>query len=112
LIALHAREIFVNALNDEDEAEKILEWLKKDINKAWEKRAEIEPTYEAAPVPQMLEILKLLPRTNCRKCGERTCTVFALRAAEGIKGPADCPDLKGEAKGKLEAYLGKFQFDV
>lgn len=112
LIALHPREIYVNALNDEDEAEKILEWLKTEINKAWEKRAEIEPTYEARPVPQMMEILKLLPRTNCRKCGERTCTVFALRAAEGVKGPEDCPDLAGEAKAKLEEYLGRFHFDV
>lgn len=112
LIALHAREIFVNALEDETEAEKILQWLKQEINKAWEKRAEIEPTYEAAPVPQMMEILKLLPKTNCRKCGERTCMVFALRAAEGVKGPEDCPELKGEAKDRLQGYLGTFHFDV
>jgi hypothetical protein len=32
LITLHAREIFVNALNDEAEARKIIEWLKKEIN--------------------------------------------------------------------------------
>ena len=36
LITLHAHEIFVNALNDEEEAEKILGWLKKEINEAWE----------------------------------------------------------------------------
>ncbi len=31
LITLHAREIYVNALNDEIEAEKILGWLKGDL---------------------------------------------------------------------------------
>lgn len=36
LITLHAREIFVNALKDESEADKIIEWLKKEINEAWE----------------------------------------------------------------------------
>ena len=50
LITLHAREIYVNALNDEEEAEKILRWLKKEINEAWEKRAEIEPTYRQAAI--------------------------------------------------------------
>ena len=46
-----------------EEANKILEWLKREINEAWEKRAEIEPSYEGIPKPKVLEILKLLPRT-------------------------------------------------
>lgn len=112
LIALHAREIFVNALEEEEQAEKILRWLQKEINEAWERRAEIEPTLERAPEPRMMDILRLLPKTNCRKCGEPTCTVFALRAAEGVKGPEDCPDLESENKERLETYLGKFVFDV
>jgi ArsR family metal-binding transcriptional regulator len=102
----------VNALNDEEEAEKILGWLKKEINDTWERRAGIEPTYDAPAVPQMMQILKLLPRTNCRKCGQPTCTVFAVRAAEGITGPDDCPDLDGDKKARLEQYLGQFQFDM
>lgn len=110
LITLHAREIYVNALKDAEEAEKILGWLKKEINEAWEKRAEIEPTYDPPSVPQMMEILKLLPRTNCHKCGEPTCTVFALKAAEGVKGPEDCPELTGEKRDRLEEYLSRFQF--
>jgi len=112
LIALHAREIFINALKDEAEAERILEWLKKEINEAWENRAEIEPSFEAEPAPQMIQILKLLPRTNCQKCNEPTCMVFALRAVEGIKGAEDCPELDQEGKSKLQEYLGAFHFDV
>jgi ArsR family metal-binding transcriptional regulator len=112
LIALHAREIFVNALEDEEQAEKILHWLKKEINEAWEKREEIEPSFEAPAVPQMMEILRLLPRTNCGECREPTCTVFALRAAEGVKGPEHCPRLDLENKARLEAYLGQFHFDL
>jgi ArsR family metal-binding transcriptional regulator len=112
LITLHAREIYVNALKDEAEAEVILEWLKKQINKTWEKRAEIEPTYEPPELPQMMKILRLLPKTNCRKCGEPTCTVFSLRAAEGVKEAQDCPELKGENRWRLEEYLGQFHFNL
>ena len=112
LITVHGREIAINALNDEAEADKILEWLKREINQAWEKRAEITPSTEGTPKPQVFEILKLLPRTNCRECGQTTCMVFAARAAEGVKGAADCPPLKGEARQRLEEYLSRFKFDV
>jgi ArsR family metal-binding transcriptional regulator len=112
LITLHGREIFVNALRDEAEADAILEWLQKEINAAWEKRSEIQPTFEAPPMPQWLEVLKLLPKTNCRKCGEPTCTVFSLKAVQGVKGPEDCPALEGENKEKLVEYLGSYQLDM
>ncbi|MBI5578387.1 MAG: Fe-S cluster protein [Deltaproteobacteria bacterium] len=112
LITVHAREIAVNALMDEAEADKILEWLKREINQAWDNRAAITPSTEGAPRPQVLEILKLLPHTNCRQCGEPTCMVFAARAAEGIKSATDCPPLTVEAQKRLGDYLSRFNFDV
>ena len=112
LITVHGRKIAINALQDEEEADKILEWLKREINQAWERRAEITPRTEGAPKPQVFEILKLLPRSNCRECGEPTCMVFAARAAEGVKGAADCPPLTAEATQRLAGYLGRFNFDV
>lgn len=112
LITLHGNEIFINALRDENEANAILEWLQQEINRVWERRSEIQPTFEAPPKPQWLEVLKLLPKTNCRKCGEPTCTVFSLKAVEGVKTPEDCPELAGENKDKLFAYLGRYQLDA
>lgn len=112
LITLNSKEIFVNALSDQVEAEKIIGWLQKEINEAWDRRSEIEPTYNDLPIPQWLEILKLLPRDNCRKCGERTCTVFAVKAAQGLKDVEDCPRLWSENRTKLQDYLGKFDLDV
>jgi ArsR family metal-binding transcriptional regulator len=111
LITVHPREIAVNALKDDEEAEKIIEWLKREINEIWEKRNEIEPSCEGAPKPKVFEILKLLPKTNCRECGEPTCMVFATRTAEGIKGPEDCLPLKEENRIKLEKYMSGFHFD-
>ncbi len=111
LIAVHPRKICVNALKDESEGDKIIEWLKEEINETWERRGEIEPRFEGAPKPKVIEILKLLPRTNCRDCGQPTCMVFATQVAEGGKGPEDCPPLREENKAKLDAYLQPFQFE-
>ncbi|MGD9300670.1 MAG: (Fe-S)-binding protein [Desulfobacterales bacterium] len=111
LITVHGNKIALNALRDEAEADKILEWLKREINEAWENREKIVPSYEGAPKPKVIEILKLLPRSNCQECGDPTCMVFAARMAEGVKGPQDCPPLGAANKKRLEAYMCQFTFN-
>ena len=111
LITVHAKKIAVNALKDEDEANKVIEWLKREINSAWENRERIEPLYEAAPQPKVIEILKLLPKTNCKECGQPTCMVFATQVAEGAKGPEDCLPLDELSRKRLSSYLAQFCFD-
>ncbi len=108
LLTVHGKKIAVNALKDEAEARKIVEWIKREINNAWEQHDEITPRYEGMPQPQVIQILKCLPKTNCRECGEPTCMVFATRVVEGGKGSADCPLLTLEAKAALDAYMASF----
>lgn len=110
LISVHGDHIAINANRDAEEAEKILQWLKREINEAWEKRESITPSFEAAPRPQPFTILKFLPKTNCGKCGQPTCMVFASLALEGGKGADDCPELSADNKKGLEEYLAKFKF--
>ena len=112
LIAVHGRKIAINALKDEQEARKIVEWLKREINAAWEQRNEIKPCYERTPRPQLIEILKLLPKTNCRQCGQPTCMVFAVRVAEGAKGPCNCPPIEDDNRMRLETYLNRFNMET
>lgn len=112
LITVHPDKIAVNALEDETQADKILEWLKNGINETCDRRAEITPKYDGQSRPKVIEILKLLPKTNCRECGQATCLVFASLAAEGIFGGEDCPALEEENQKKLQDYLGVFNFDV
>lgn len=111
LITVHPREIAVNALRDEEEADRILEWMKREINNAWENRGKITPRFQGAPRPKILEILKLLPKTNCHECGQPTCMVFAALAAQGVKGAEDCPALAEDMKRPLQTYLSGFGFD-
>lgn len=48
-----------------------------------------------------IEIFKLLPKTNCKKCGFPTCLAFAMALAQGKAEIAKCPDISEEAKNKL-----------
>lgn len=112
LLTVHGKKIAVNALKDETEARKIVEWMKNEINRAWENRNTIKPRFEGMPRPQVIQILKYLPQTNCRECGEPTCLVFATRVAEGVKDSDDCPALTPTAKVSLDAYMKPFAIDM
>ncbi|MBU2541360.1 MAG: acetyl-CoA decarbonylase/synthase complex subunit gamma [Candidatus Omnitrophica bacterium] len=50
-----------------------------------------------------LEIYKLLPKTNCRKCNFPTCLAFALALAKKTTDITKCPFLTDEAKAALES---------
>ena len=111
LITIHPRLIAVNALRDQEEAEKIVAWLQREINETWERRAEIEPSTQSARQPVLLEVLKLLPRTNCRQCHDPTCLVFASKVILGAKNQDDCPAIESQNKIQLAAYLARFRFE-
>lgn len=111
LITIHSRKIAVNALQDEEQAEKIVAWLQREINGVWDRRSDIEPSEQGIQQPNVLEVLKLLPRTNCRECGEATCMVFAVRVVVGAKDHTNCPVLQGEKREALAAYLSRFSFE-
>jgi Domain of unknown function (DUF3786)/Putative Fe-S cluster len=51
-----------------------------------------------------MEIFKLLPGTNCKKCMVPTCLAFAAAAFKGEKGLRDCPYLDADI---IEKYTAK-----
>ena len=108
LITVQGKQIAVNALKDETDADKILDWLKREINAAWDDRENIVPSYEGVPKPKIIEILRRLPQTNCRKCGEATCMVFATRLAEGSLSVEQCPEVSIHQRKDLMNYMAQF----
>ena len=54
-------------------------WLKDLINETYEKRHRIEPTFSRGSELKALDMFKLLPGTNCKKCGEPTGLAFAVK---------------------------------
>jgi DNA phosphorothioation-dependent restriction protein DptG len=79
LFTLHAHHITLAKVEDEKEAEEILGWLKDLINETYEKRDRIEPNFSKGEELKALDIFKLLPGTNCKRCGEPSCLAFAVK---------------------------------
>lgn len=52
-------------------------------------------------MPTAIEFFKLLPKTNCKDCGQPTCLAFAMQLANQKAKIEDCPHVSGEAKTTL-----------
>jgi len=50
-----------------------------------------------------LDIFKLLPKTNCKKCGMPTCLAFAMQLAQKRAELDACPYVSEDARNKLDA---------
>ncbi len=48
-----------------------------------------------------LQIFKLLPKTNCKKCGKPTCLAFAMALAQKKANLDECPDASEETRASL-----------
>lgn len=92
-VAFHAYEIATSNVEDRDGAEKEIKGLIDLVNRTWERRAEINPSYETRQRPNPMAVYKLLPQTNCRLCGEPTCYTFAIKLVASQKQISDCPPL-------------------
>jgi hypothetical protein len=46
-----------------------------------------------AQFKNLMEVLTLLNKSNCRKCNEKTCMVFAAEVFKGNRSLSDCPEL-------------------
>jgi acetyl-CoA decarbonylase/synthase complex subunit gamma len=48
-----------------------------------------------------LQIFKLLPKSNCKKCGKPTCLAFAMALAQKKASLDECPEASDEVRGAL-----------
>jgi len=93
IICLHPRLITCAKADDLEDARSVLGWLTNLINDTWARRAEIAPFYERRERLTALAIYKLLPRTNCGRCGVPTCLAFAVELAAEETSVMHCPPL-------------------
>ena len=92
-IALRPYEIQISDAADRTTAQQKLDQLIKLINRTWERRDAITPSYEVRHRPTPMEVLELLPKINCKECGEAACFTFALRLVASLTTLDDCPSL-------------------
>ncbi|MFH0859639.1 MAG: acetyl-CoA decarbonylase/synthase complex subunit gamma [Candidatus Altiarchaeota archaeon] len=53
------------------------------------------------PRTTAMELYKLLPKTNCKDCGENTCMSFAIKLIDRGRKLGECPYIVKENLGKL-----------
>lgn len=82
LITLHPRHVSLTLIEDEKEACQVLDWLRDLINETYQKRDQIEPNYSEGDQLKPSDIHKLLPGTNCKECGFRSCLAFAFKLVD------------------------------
>ncbi len=89
--AFRPNDIRIARVEDMSQARLVARETVDRINTVWQERNSITPRITERRLPQVIDIFKLLPRTNCRQCGYPTCMAFAA-------------DLRG-GKAKLEQCL-------
>jgi len=50
-----------------------------------------------------LDVYKLLPKTNCKECGQPTCLAFAMKLAQKQADLSACPHISEQSKAALAA---------
>ena len=111
-VAFHAHEIAISNVPDRDVAENELKSLIELVNRTWDRRAAITPDTTTRQRPTPMAIFKLLPRTNCKLCGEPTCYSFALKLAASKKRPVECPPLNEQEYTDNLAQLERIIFEA
>jgi ArsR family metal-binding transcriptional regulator len=97
LITLYPDKVMITQVADVEEGLALLAAMRDLLNRTWTRRDEIQPRHEGRRVPRPLDVYELLPRTNCRACGEATCMAFAFGLLESRYRPEECPSLADPA---------------
>jgi ArsR family metal-binding transcriptional regulator len=92
--AFRSREIKAAPARDREEAHSLIERAVAMANETWRGREQIEPLYEKRARINLMQVYRLLPRTNCGECGCSTCMAFAAGLLHGSTGLDRCPVLE------------------
>jgi ArsR family metal-binding transcriptional regulator len=112
IISLHPRLITCAKADDLEDARSVLGWLTNLINNTWARRAEITPPYERCERVTALAIYKLLPRTNCGRCGVPTCLAFAVKLVAEEASAMRCSALLDSAFAEKRGMLTRMLADA
>ena len=88
--AFRAHEIRLAEAGNLLDAKNISEEIVERLNQLWQKRDSITPDFTERTHPPVMEVFRLLPGTNCRRCGYNTCMAFAAALSREAGKPEDC----------------------
>jgi len=96
-MTLFSDKVTITQVNDTQEGLALLAVLEEAINTVWEQRSSLVAVTMGKRTPRHLDIWELLPRTNCRRCGEATCLAFAVGLIQQKRHLSECLPLMKNA---------------
>jgi len=104
-ITLYPDKVYITQVKDAAEGLVMLEAVRELLNQIWARRAQIVPAPQARRQPGFIDIWKLMPRTNCKRCGQPACLTFAAKLTMGLVRLNECPVLLETSYAGLLAQL-------
>jgi len=109
-MTISPEKIYITQVTDVQEGLELFEALKDAVNAVWEKREQLVAVTKPKSTPRHLDIWELLPRSNCRQCGEATCLAFAVALIQQKRSLTECSPLQSDTsfadrKTTLDAML-------
>ncbi len=91
LCLLYGHEGAFTPVADYGDATEFLKLLLEFLEKIKKQSCEILPDHRTYSPTSPIEILRLLPKSNCRECGYTTCLAFAAAVSRQYSSTARCP---------------------
>jgi ArsR family metal-binding transcriptional regulator len=99
--AFRSHEIVIAPVESREEAQMLANHIISTVNDIWIRKEEIEANFQGGKVrPNVLDLFKLTPKTNCRECG-LTCMAFATALRDDPSKLSLCPYFPKEEYKKL-----------
>ena len=93
LITVYPLNVAASKIDDLQDAEETIDWLVSLINECHRKRSTITPRFDRRDRLNVIDVVRLLPGTHCKKCGEPTCLSFAALLTAEKASIVACRDL-------------------
>jgi len=91
--AFRPHEIRVAVIADPSKVSYVVGEVVDLVNRVWEERDQITPSFGRSKLPAVYDIFKLLPRTNCKQCGYPSCLALAADLRSDPELLEQCPSL-------------------
>ena len=103
--------VYITQVRDTNEGLTLLNALVDAINATWNHRHDLTPMSTPRHAPRLFDVWSLLPRTNCKQCGEATCIAFAVALLQHRCTLSECHYMEtssafADRKATLEVMIG------
>ena len=106
---LHKSDIEVRNYANTTELYELLDWVQDLINGTYKNRSNITPDYNPRRIIPPIKLYNLLPKKNCKECGEPACLAFAVKLSNSEVDVDGCRQLQksefAELRPKLESAM-------